>query len=382
MARRGNGEGSIMQRDDGRWMGRIMWNGQRKAVYGRTRREVQQKLDKVKHDLSAGLPIPGERLTLKRYLADWHETVKPTLAPSSYFRYGDSIRHITSVLGNVALSKLTPQQLQLAYAKKLDELAPGTVSDMHTMLKQALNDAVRLNLLARNPCAYVKPPRAQHKEIHPLDEGQAMRFLEAVRGDRLEALYVLALTTGMRLGELLGLRWQDVDMARHTITVQQNMQRVRGLKGGFRPASPKTAHSKRTIALTEMAVDALRAHWQAHQLEGHRSALVFCTRSGGHYHNPRIIATQWFNEHLDKAGLPHIYHFHTLRHTCATLLLSRGVNVKVVSELLGHSNISITLNIYSHVLPPMQQSAVTAMASLLDSHEPGKIVDQIEGSVS
>ncbi len=377
MAKRGHGEGSITQRaDDNRWMARLMVDGRRKTVYGATRKEVQDKLDRLKREMTQGLSALDERQTVGQYLATWHETIRSRIAPSSHQRYGDYIKHLTTHIGQIKLVRLTPQQLQLCYARMLDGgLSKRTVNLAHTMFKQALGDAFTLELVPRNVAAMVKPPRAVRPKITPMDEDQARAFLDACKGERLEAMHVLALTTGMRLGELLGLRWQDVDLARQTITVNQNMQRQRGVPGGFVPSEPKTSHSRRTIGLTRLAADALARHWQQMQLEGHGGTLVFCTLSGGHYHNPRMIAGKWFNQLLDKAGLPHVFRYHDLRHTCATLLLSHGVNVKVVSEMLGHASVSITLNIYAHVLPHMQQSAVNAMASLLASPEAGKIVD-------
>jgi len=377
VAKRGHGEGSVTQRaDDNRWMARLMVDGRRKTVYGATRKEVQDKLDRLKREMTQGLSALDGRQTVGQYLATWHETIRPRIAPSSHQRYGDYIKHLTTHIGQIKLVRLTPQQLQLCYTRMLDGgLSKRTVNLAHTMFKQALGDAFTLELVPRNVAAMVKPPRAVRPKITPMDEDQARAFLDACKGERLEAMHILALTTGMRLGELLGLRWQDVDLARQMITVNQNMQRQRGVPGGFVPSEPKTGHSRRTIGLTGLAAGALAGHWQQMQLEGHGDTLVFCTLSGGHYHNPRMIAGKWFNQLLAKGGLPHVFRYHDLRHTCATLLLSHGVNVKVVSEMLGHASVSITLNIYAHVLPHMQQSAVNAMASLLASPEAGRIVD-------
>jgi integrase len=379
MARHGRG---IIKRSDGRWMARATIDGKRKSYYGETAKEAEDARLEALMLAKQGITDLNERQTVGQYLATWHETMQPRLAPTSHVRYGDYIKHLTNGLGSIPLTKLTAQQVQLFETRKVNDgvLSNRYIQLMHTMFKQSLNDALILGLIPRNVCAAVKPPKAERKKMHPMDFEQARRFLQVIQDDRLEAMYVLAITTGMRLGELLALSWDDVDLTRRVVVVQQNMQRVRGLKGGFRPNQPKTAHSRRTIGLTDVAIESLARHWKQQQAE--RSAgmpyneqlnLVFCTRNGGHYHNPRIIADKWYKDFLTRAGLSLVHRFHDLRHTCATLLLAAGVNVKVVSEMLGHSSVTITLNIYAHVLPHMQQSAVDAMSNLLGSSEPRKI---------
>ncbi|MGO8950581.1 MAG: tyrosine-type recombinase/integrase [Ktedonobacterales bacterium] len=203
----------------------------------------------------------------------------------------------------------------------------------------------------------------------PLSVIEMQRFLEVVRDDRFYALYVLALSTGMREGELLGLRWQDVDLPRRIVQVRMNVQET---LGRYIIAETKTAYSRRTVALTQAAVDALANHWQKQQCERERMGekyddslhLVFPNGYGG-IMIPHNITKRSFKRYLIKAGLGRDVRFHDLRHTAATLLLASGVNVKVVSEMLGHSNVAITLRIYAHVLPHMQQSAVQAMDALL-----------------
>jgi len=352
-------------------------DGTRKSFYGETRQEAASKLRNALHDVTKGIPLVDERQTVKQYLTSWYEGMQPQVRPSSYRRYGDYIKHLIPGIGRHSLAKLSPQHLQLFYNKKLaDGLSPTTVHAIHSMLHRALEDALQMGLVNRNVSEMLKPPRRGHREMMPLSVSEVQRFLEVVREDRFYALYVLALSTGMREGELLGLRWQDVDLARRTVQVRMNVQET---SGRYILAETKTAYSRRTVALTQVAVDALAAHWRQQQQRRARIGdawedlgLVFPNRNGG-IMIPHNITKRSFKKHLEAAGLSRAIRFHDTRHTAATLLLSSGVNVKVVSEMLGHSSVSITLSIYAHVLPHMQQSAVNAMDMLLGSQETGKV---------
>ncbi len=296
--------------------------------------------------------------------------MKSQIRQSSYRRYGDYVNHLIPALGMHSLAKLSPQHLQLFYNRKLAEgLSPTTVHAIHSMLHRALDDALQMGLVSRNVLEMLKPPKRGHREMMPLSVIEVRRFLDAVQGDRFEARYILALSTGMREGELLGLRWQDGDLARRIVQVRMNVQET---SGRYILAETKTAYSRRTVALTPAAVDALAAHWQKQQVEKASMGdkcddaldLVFPNGFGG-IMIPHNITKRSYKRYLVKAGLSRDTRFHDLRHTAATLLLASGVNVKVVSEMLGHSSVSITLSIYAHVLPHMQQSAVSAMDKLL-----------------
>jgi integrase len=326
-----------------------------------------------------GLPPVDERQTVKQYLSSWLDGVRPQIRISSFRRYGDYVNtHLIPSIGHISLAKLKAPHLQALYARKIKEgLSPTTVHAMHSVLHRALEDAVQMGLVSRNVSGMLKPPRRGNREMMPLSVLEVRRFLTVVSGDRFEALYVLALSTGMREGELLALRWQDVDLARRTAQVRVNVQET---LGRYILAETKTAYSRRTVALTQAAVDALVEHWQKQQMETVSMGdkydssldLVFPNGYGG-IMIPHNITKRSFKRHLVAAGLSRGVRFHDLRHTAATLLLASGVNVKVVSEMLGHSNVSITSSIYAHVLPHMQQSAVSAMETLLGSSEPRKI---------
>lgn len=215
MKRRCNGEGTISKRRDGRYVAAVTLDqGRRKFVYARTREEAAKKLTellKAKHD---GLPISTEGQTVGTFLLSWLEAIRPSVRPRTWSRYSELVNlHVIPELGRVPLSRLKPQLLQQLYARKQDQgLSAATVRQVHAVLRKALADAVRWDQLARNVAALVKPPRVQRRDMVTLDPGQARAFLDAARGERLEALYVLALTTGMRRGELLALRWKDLDL--------------------------------------------------------------------------------------------------------------------------------------------------------------------------
>lgn len=370
--KRGNNEGNVYKRPDGRWEARITLDGgRRKSFYARTRQEAASMLNHALRDQEAGIPIVGEKQTLGQYLSDWLRTIPPTLRPRSLQRYEEAVRlHIEPHLGATVLSRLTAQQLQMFYTLKLEEgLAPATVGRLHAVLRRSLGEAERLGIVQRNVATLVKAPRPSHHEMQVLSPEQARRLLDAVRNDRLEALYVLALTTGMRRGELLGMHWADVNLDDHYLLVRYTLQHLKG--GSYVFAPPKTARSRRKIALTAMAVEALRRHRREqleHRLqagnEWHEEDLVF-TRTDGYAIRANHVLQRMFAPILVRAGLPAI-RFHDLRHTAATLLLLQSVHPKVVSEMLGHSTVSMTLDIYSHVLPDMQKDATRALDALLE----------------
>jgi integrase len=369
--RRGNNEGTIHKRADGRWQAIVsLEGGKRKYFYGKTRQEVARRLSEALHELDRGLPMLDERQTIQQYLQTWIETVRPQIRASSWRRYSDYVRvHLIPGLGKIPLARLSPQHLQLFYARKLASgLSQSTVHHIHGMLHRALKDALLMGLVQRNICEMVRSPRRSTREMIALSEEQAKRILEVVKDDRYETLYLLALTTAMREGELLGLRWQDVDLEKATVQVRMNVQEA---DGRFIIAETKTAYSRRNISLTRAAVEALRRH-RARQNEERllmgaawntRLDLVFPNAWGGIL-IPDNFVKRSFKRVVKQAGLSPETRFHDLRHTAATLLLAGGVHPKVVSEMLGHADISITLRIYAHVTPNMQLAAVQLMESM------------------
>ena len=273
--------------------------------------------------------------------------------------------HIKPALGRLKLKSLTTTHVRGLYREKLDAgLAPLTVQYIHTTLHKALKDAVADGLIPRNATEGIKAPRPKKKEVNALSVDQARAFLSAIREDRFEALYVVAVHCGLREGELLGLHWEDIDLETKTLAVRRTLSET---KSGHILEAPKNAKG-RNVRLTNGAVEALKRHRAAQNEERLRlgalwqdQGLVFPSRKGTTM-SAKNLTTRSFKPILGRAGLPNI-RLHDLRHTCATLLLSKGVHPKLVQELLGHATISITLDTYSHVLPGMGDQTAAAMES-------------------
>ncbi len=374
MSKRGNNEGSVYRRKDGRWAAVIDlgWAGgrrRRRAFYGSTRRVVQEQLTAALRARQLGLPTGSRHTTTGAYLVEWLATTKPVLRRRTWERYEQYVRvHALPELDRIPLARLEPRHLQQLYAARTAAgSAPLTVRHLHAVLHRALTQAVRWGLLARNVAELVDPPRAARHEIAALSPEQARALLDAAVGDRLMGLYVLAISTGMRQGELLGLRWGDVDLERGSLHVRSSLE-YSGRK--FALVEPKTARSRRQITLTQTAVAALRHHRAAQLEERLRLGpawrdhdLVFTNQMGAAIHASHLLAHS-FRPLLKRAGLPRI-RFHDLRHSAATLLLGQGVHPKIASEMLGHATIAITLDLYSHVTPTMQREAAATMDALL-----------------
>jgi integrase len=373
MSKRGNGEGSIYFRtSDDKWVGSItLENRKRRVFYGKTRKEVQEKLKVVLREQQQGTLVTAPRQTLAQFLTEWLEnSQKQSVRPRTYERYEELVRlHIVPALGRYELQKLSAQHLQAFYAQKSEEgLSATTINHFHNVLHKALDTAVKWNLVARNVCDLVSPPRRKRFEVHPLTLEQVHKLLSVVEGHEMEALFKLALATGLRRGELMGLKWQDIDFDAGVLQVRRILSRVpTKMPGkGYVEAEPKTQKSRRSVVIAPFALEALQQHrerqreaklqvgtaWQEHDY-------VFCTSIGTHLNPTRDMLDQ-LKALLKKAGLPDI-RFHDLRHSAATLLLSVGVHPKEVQEILGHSQISITMDVYSHVLPGMQQDAMSRL---------------------
>lgn len=370
MTRRGNGEGSIGKVSD-RWQARItLPDGRRKAFYGQTRAEVARKLREALKAKDDGVLIPGDRLAVAQYLPSWLEAIKSSVRDTTYTRYEGLLRlHAVPMLGKLPLSKLSPQHLAALYADRLSAgLHPTTVGHLHRVLHLALGQAAKWGLLIRNPVDLVSPPKAERSEMQTLSPEEAQRFLQAAAEDRLSALYVVALTTGMRQGEMLALRWDAVDLDRTVLEVRATVHRTRQ---GFVFSPPKTAKSRRQVLLTPLAVAALRRHKAAQAEERLRLGaawdgtfdLLFGNEIGRPI-EPQNLARRSYRRILDRAGLTY-RPFHSLRHSAATLLLGRNVHPAIVASLLGHARVSTTLDVYSHALPTMQQAATEAMQAVL-----------------
>jgi integrase len=368
------GTGSVFRRPERKggkeWIAQvILENGKTRQRYFSTQAEADEALTEMLYEQKRGTLITEKDQTVKQLVEHWIENVhKKKIRESTYIEYCKLIKkHIIPGLGHRKLQQLTIQHVDEFYTKKENErLSASTIRHMHAILRQALSYAVKNNLVTRNVCDYVSLPRIKRHEIQPLTVEQANEFLAAAKGHRLEALFITAVLTGMREGELLALRWQDIHFEEKCLQVHRSVRFFPGR--GPVEGEPKTASSRRKIVLSPFLVDVLKQH-RVHQLEARLQAgktwedhdLVFCNSCGGFTSPATLFDT--FQKLLRNAGLPHM-RFHDLRHSAATFLLAKGVHIKVVQELLGHSNILITLNIYSHVLPSLQEDAMNKLSDL------------------
>ncbi|MGD9724361.1 MAG: tyrosine-type recombinase/integrase [Pirellulales bacterium] len=376
--KRGNREGSIFQRADGRWCAVVSlgWrNGRRhrKHFYGETRADVREQLTAALRAHQQGLPVDPERQTVAQFLDRWlTDCCEPSVRPSTLRSYRDTVRlHIAPVLGKLPLAKLSPHDVQTFIKAQLAAgLSPRSVQYHHSVLSRALNRAVKWDLVARNVAKLVAPPRVPRHEINPFAPDEARQFLDAVAGDRDEALYTVAIALGLRRGEALGLRWDDIDFDAGTLRVRHALQRA---PTGLQLTEPKSDRSRRTIATPALVARALRAH-RARQLTRRLAAgsrwqdtgFVFTTSLGTPM-DERAVHKR-FKAVLAAAGLRH-QRFHDLRHACASLLLAQGVHPRGVMEVLGHSQISLTMNTYAHVMPTLLRDAADKMDAILSGRK-------------
>jgi integrase len=340
-----------------------------------TKREAEKALGRALVAVGAGEVADAGALTVGAYFDEWLAGHVPSLKPSTAKSYREVVQwYVKPRLGRVKLVDLNALLIRSLYAELLAhggrrrraELSPATVAVVHRVLRKALNDAVLWGLLVRSPLLGVKPPRHEPPEMRAWTPDEARRFLGVVDGDRLYGLWVLVLATGMRRGELAGLRWVDVDLDAGVLAVRRSRVSVSYL---VHESDPKTRSSRRTISLDARVVAVLRAH-RRRQLEERLAwgaawtdtGYVFTSEDGLAMHPERI--TVLFGRLVASAGLPKV-RLHDLRHTSASLMLVAGVHPKIVSERLGHSSISITLDLYSHVIPGLQAEAAEKLGEMI-----------------
>ena len=376
LTRRDPGDGSLFQRADGRWVARLRipnGAGSSRYFYGKTKAAAKARLTEAQRAVEDGRPLPDQRITVGTYLKVWLAGLPVgTAKPSTIAYYEKYIRlHVlTSDLARKPLSRLDVADLRRLYAEKLAEgLSSTTVHHLHAVIHRALNSAVEDGKLSRNVAALIgrsNRPKVARREIVTIAEGdQPRRFLAAAKGERLEALLVVALTTGLRKGELRALRWKDVDLERGVLAVRGSLMGT--ARKDMAIGTPKNG-KERAVSLGSTAVRALADH-RARQLEERKVVpirgdlgLVFCTEWGEYLPTNTIVLA--LRRVLVRADLQHI-RFHDLRHTAATLMLQQGVHPKMASEMLGHSNVAITLDLYSHITPTMQRQAADAIERAL-----------------
>lgn len=369
--RRGWSEGSVYQHSNGKWVGSVSLgyraNGRRKRkfVYAASKKEAQNKLRKLQSSADAGTLPDAGRMTVADFVNRWLQNhARCKVRPTTFQNYEWLARlHITPALGGVRLAQLRPAHVEAFYGQmERDGTGAVTRRGAAVLLTNILRHAVRLKLIPFDPSAAIAKARPEVKEVTFLTETQTRQFLKAAKKSRLHALFVLAVGSGMRQGEILGLRWSDIDLVSGTVSVQRSLAQ---LKKEFLVKEPKSRHSRRTISISQFVVDALQDHRAAMLAEGNINAPVFCNRNGQFIGKSNLIRRDFkpiiarANEEAEKEAaktnthptlLPD-FRFHDLRHTHATQLLSRGTGIKAVSQRLGHADIKVTLMVYSHVLP-------------------------------
>ncbi|MFB7645336.1 tyrosine-type recombinase/integrase [Streptomyces sp. NPDC056084] len=396
---RANGEGTIYQRKDGRWEAAgyvLAADGSRKRirVYGSTRKEAADKLIGKIADSNRGLPVATADSTVGEYLTYWLGSVAVhQLRENTHTRYGTCIRlYLIPGLGRKKLARLTTRNVRTfldglrttcqCCAQGLDTfrkrcctidqccrkvLSPLTVTYVHSVLKSALEHAVREDELPRNVARNVKINAPRPRRFQPLTAAEARQLLHTAGGDRLHALYELALRTGLRKGELLGLHWEDLDLDSGTASIRRSLQRTRS--AGLTSLPTKTRASERRIALPTECVRSLHRHRERQEEEreatgaGWKDACLVFTTTAGSPLDPANV-TRHFRGLLDRAGIRRI-RFHDLRHSTATLLLEQGIDLVVIKELLGHAHIGVTAGVYAHVRLRLQREAIDTLNDVL-----------------
>ena len=376
--RRGHGEGSIRKRADGRWEALLSvgYDGRgrrnRQSFLGRTRGEVQRKLDDARQRVAAGEAVADDRRSVAEFLEQWLEHAQQRVRPRTFERYEAIVRqHLIPELGQLQLSKLSPAHVERMIATQLNSgLSPRTVHHHRGLLRNALNVAQRWGLVPRNVAALTAPPKVTEPEFPAIGPEQARQILDAVAGDRLEALYALTLALGLRQSEVLGLRWSDIDLDAGSLAVQRSLQHaLMGSSASSGPrrcaaAGPSTSRRRWSSSSKRTAVANSRSG-SARGRRGKASAgVILCSRPSSERRSAATSYGLGFQRLLAEAGLPRM-RFHDLRHAAATVMLTLGVQPRVAMETLGHSQISTTMDRYSHVIPELQRDASEKVGSAL-----------------
>ena len=390
--KRGAGEGTVFQLEDGRWRGTISLGfvaGRRvrKTLEAPTQAEVIGRLQKEKHAHGLGQNIKPERITLGQFLDQWLTTdVEPLCAPKTHRTYSDFVKlHIRPALGHLLLTKLKTPHVQTFLNAKRDTLSAKTIKHLRDCLRAALNVAMsKYELVPKNAAAKAEPPKQVDREAKSLSPDQAKAFLALAALHRLSALFTTVLLIGIRQAEALGLSWEDIDFLAKRLTVRRQLQRIKGKLQlvELRRGRKSTRTSRRIITLPQVCITALIAHRERQQQEralaGGRwveSGLVFPTSIGTPMDARSLLRVFYAilntpdpadpeADRKKKRRLLPRFRFHDLRHSAATLLLVQGVHPKTVQELLGHSRIATTMDVYSHVIDIVRTDAADKMDQL------------------
>ena len=371
--RRSNSEGSVGQRKDGLWEARIILpGGRRRSLYGKTKAEALKKMQDAREKVTEGLRLGPERLTVQAWLEQWlRDTVAYSKRTGTAKRYGELCRiHIIPSIGHIRLARLGVSDVQRMIREAMARgVSPRTADHCRDVLRNALNAAVKDGLLRRNVASLAAPPNVPEREYMNVTPAVARRVMAAVRGDTHQALYMMLLGTGLRLGEATALQWKDIDFESSVITVRRGLRRV---KGGFKFEEPKTPRSRRVVPMVPPVRDALIIHRERQNLEKMMQGpawegfawgdLLFTTGKSGPLGGD--IAYHHFRRVLRDADLPPM-RLHDFRHGAASLLAAAGIPPRDVMDLLGHSQISTTLTVYTHSTEEARHQAMETLGKLI-----------------
>lgn len=382
--RRVRGEGSISKRPGGKWLAQKWVSGERINKVFNTQKECSDWLRELANQVEAGLNMASRNVTVGVFLDEWLESMRSNLKETSWQDYHWVIdSQIKPWLGRIRLRDLRARHIQAFYNRQSKQgVSQHTQRKIHAILHKSFKQATRWDMIPANPAASVDRPKQKRVEMTAWTEEQARSFLSGVHESRHVNLYFLAIATGLRQGELLGLQWKDVDWEGSRLQIQRQVQRIKGK--GLVFTEPKSRAGRRSVVLGPSSMARLRAQrklqeanrafagkrWDEHDL-------IFASAKGTPLDQSNVVMD--FKAHLRRLGLPEI-RFHDLRHTAATIMLHEGIPSKVVQERLGHSQISVTLDTYSHVLPSMQEEAAVKIDELLEpipiEFHQGQLADQ------
>ncbi|MDR1537633.1 MAG: site-specific integrase [Clostridiales bacterium] len=384
MKKRGKNEGTIGKRPDGTWWARITLGSdregkqKRKAFYGKTQQEVQTKLNSALYELNRGLYSEPSKVTVGMWLDSWLSQYKKlSVKPTTYICYESRIEtHIKPIIGHIPLKDLRSDAIQKMIGDLSSKgLSPSTVKGIHIVLSQALSQACKNEMLHKNAAEGISLPISDKKTVQAFTPLQQRSFVEAAKTSHVGDIFVFCLGTGLRIGEALALRWEDVDLEESVLKVSQTLNVLKrfdskSMKWFKAFGSPKSQSSNRTVPLMDEMAVLLKARKSKQEKEQEASPLVFATRNGTPYDHANLQHD--FSKLLEIARLKG-FHIHCLRHSFATRSLENGVELKVVQDLLGHSSIKITADLYTHVLPDTKKESISKLrgtVSHFKGHDP------------